>query len=71
MHAATFVVVLQNGGDLAGLAELLDEDLIELEQAGDHSDGHRIDCALLFSVEQVLHLWDKVVVDESDDLSGG
>lgn len=69
VDAAAFIVVLEDGGDLAGLAIPLDEDVADLEEYSHQFESHRGHCflLLLLAVEEKVKLRNQVVVDERGD----
>ena len=72
IDAAVLVVVANDGGKFAGLAEFLNKNFADLEEDGDEFEGHGGDSLLLFLVvEEKVKLGDEVVVDHVGDLAGG
>ena len=72
IDAAVLVVVADDGGKFAGLAEFLDKNFTDLEEDSDEFEGHRGDGLLLFLVvEEEVKLRDEMVVDHVGDLAGG
>ena len=58
--------------EMAGIAELLDEDFADLEQYCDQFESHRCYCFfLLFRAQQVIQLGNEMVVDDGCDFVGG
>ena len=68
IDAAIFVIIFGDGIEMAGIAELFDEDLADLKEHCYKFESHGCHCFfLLFWTQKIVELWNQMIVYNSCD----